>query len=71
MRGDGGTVNETLHGRSRLSGKGQHASHALLHSLHEIVGCGRDFREAPALLVLQADDISKGVTNVNGNLKHG
>jgi hypothetical protein len=64
-------VDETLHGRGRLSGKGQHASHALLHPLHEIVGCGRDFRETQALLVLPADDISKCATNVNGNLKHG
>jgi hypothetical protein len=64
-------VAETLHGCGWLSGKGQHASYVLLHSLHEIVGCSRDFRETQALLVLQADDISKGATNVNGNLKHG
>ena len=34
-------------------------------------GRGRDFREEQALLVLQADDIGKRATNVNGDLKHG
>jgi hypothetical protein len=54
----------------RLSGKGQHTSHTLLHSLHQIVECGRDFREVQALLILQADGIGKRATNVDSNLKH-
>jgi hypothetical protein len=56
--------------RGRLSGKGQHASHTLLHSLHQIVGRGWNFRAVQALLVLQANGISKRATNVNGDLKH-
>ena len=71
IRGNGGTVDETLHGCSRLSGERQHAGHALLHPLHQIAGCARDFREEQALLILQADDIGKRATNVNGDLKHG
>jgi hypothetical protein len=64
-------VDETLHGRGRLSRQRQHSGYSLLHSLHQIVRCGRDFREVQALLVLQADDVGKRAANVNGDLKHG
>ena len=64
-------MDETLHSRGWLSGKGQQTGQPLLHPLYQIVERGRDFREEQVLLVLLADDIGKRATNVNGDLKHG
>ena len=44
---------------------------SLSYPLHQIVGRSRHFHQQQTLLIMQADDVSKRATNVNGDLDHG